>query len=237
MASNQKGFMPGAQGQYQGGQLPLGVTPGQLAGGYQPQGSRSNFTTPSAPAGGPPPASRPFEGSSTLPDRSIGNFGGTGGQPGTPGGMGRPMPGSPQKSALYGSGTGGVVPGGGITTGPPGAPPPSPAPLGGAGIAGAGISAPPLQGTQIPSSGPAPMAAGPLPMAAQAEPGPIPAPVPPTGALPPPAGGMTGGPLTPNPKPPGGFTGVNPYTQKPAQYGRIMPGQGGAGPLRPPGSV
>lgn len=186
MASQQKGFMPGAQGQYQGGQMPLGVTPGQLAGGYQPQGSRSAFNVPAGNQGPP-----------------------------------RPMPGSPEKAAF------------------------------GSAVGGAALSAPPLQGTQIPSSGPAampgpapmpagpsPLAAGPLPQAAQtAEPGPMPSPAPPPG------GGMTGGPLTPNPPPPGnydkpggaGYTGVNPYTQKPAQYGKIMPGAGGPGPLRPPG--
>jgi hypothetical protein len=122
-----------------------------------------------------------------------------------------------------------------------------------AGIAGAAMSAPPLQGTQIPSSGPAPMAAPPPPPMAPAPPplaaGPLPqaAAAPPPGpmpsAAPPPAPGGTGGPLTPNPNPnpgtdkPGGYgyTGVNPYTQKPAQYGKIMPGAGGPGPLRPPG--
>lgn len=127
------------------------------------------------------------------------------------------------------------------------------------GVAGAAISAPPLQGTQIPSSGPAPIGgppppmagppppmagpspigAGPLPGPAGAEPGPMPAPAPPPG-------NMTGAPITPNPPQPagpgggfkpGGFTGTNPYTQQPAQYGKIMPGRGGAGPLRPPGSV
>ena len=41
------------------------------------------------------------------------------------------------------------------------------------------------------------------------------------------AGYGTGGPLTPNPRPPGGYTGAGGR-----QFGRIMPGSGGPGPLR-----
>ena len=70
----QKGFMPGPQGQYQGQQAPLGVSPGELAGGYRPQ------TAQGSPAGALGGGGRLGLGSNigvdTVGSRTMGGFGG-----------------------------------------------------------------------------------------------------------------------------------------------------------------